>query len=105
MRAGHVEIHAARVVLLGRRRQVEFRERNLLRVLRSEIPQGLAHDGIILHFLFVLIAENQHRGRSRLRYFFFVLTGWRRRGLGIEILIALFAHPLLVKPLRVHLVC
>lgn len=102
MCAGHVKIHAALVVLLGRGRQVEVGERNFLCMLGVEIPQGLADDCVIVYFLFVLVAENQHRGRSRLRHFFFVRR--RRRRLRIEILIALLAHPLFFQALRVHLI-
>ena len=104
MRAGHAEIDTAFIVRLGRGWQVEFGQRNLLRMLRSEDPQSLAYDGVILHFLFVLIAENQHRGLRRLRGFLFTFAGLRRRRVRIHILIALQAHPLLVKALRVHLV-
>src|SRR5258706_5990065 len=103
-RARHAEIDTALVVRLGRSRQVEIRQRNLLRMLRSEDPQSLAYDGVILHFLFVLIAENQHRGLRRLCGFFFTFAGLRRRRVRIHILIALLAHPLFVQALRVHLV-
>ena len=90
-RARHAEIDTALVVRLGRSRQVEVRERNLLRMLRREVPQNLAYDGVILHFLLVLIAENQHRGWHR--FHGILLAGLRRRRVRIHILIALLAHP------------
>lgn len=73
----------------------------------GEVPQGLAYDGIILNLFFVSIAENQDcigydLGRVD-------LAGRpRRRGrLPISVLIillALFAHSLLVEALGVHFV-
>lgn len=105
-RTRHVEIHAALVVFLSSGGNVEVRERNLLSVLRVEIKQGLANDGVIVHFLLVLISENQHRGRRGLVEFLVlaVLPRRRRRRPRIEILIALLPHPLLIKALLVHLV-
>src|SRR5580658_4833972 len=106
MRTRHVEIHAALVVFLGSGGNVEVRERNLLRVLRVEAKQGLADDRVIVYFLFVLIAENQHRGRRGFVEFLVLsMLAWRRRRQPrIEILIALLPHPLLIKALLVHLV-
>lgn len=104
MRDRHMEINAALFIGISGGWQVEIGERNLLRMLRREIPERLAYDGVVLHFKMVLIAENQHRS-------------WRgpcirwprglRRGAPIDILIALpilFAHSLLIEALRVHLV-
>src|SRR5271169_3495273 len=104
MCAGHVKIYAALVVLLGRGRQVEVRERNLLRMLWVEIPQGLADDRVIVYFLFVLVAENQHGSWSGFRHFFLVFARRRRSRVRIQILIALMAHPLFLQALSVHLV-
>jgi len=106
VRAGHVEIHAALVVGLGSGGNVEIREWNLLRMLRVEVKQGLADDGVIVYFLFVLIAENQHRGRRGFVEFLMLsMLAWRRRSQPrIEILIALLPHPLFIKTLLVHLV-
>jgi len=99
-----MEINAALFIGTGSGWQVEVGERNLLRVLRREIPQRLAYDGVVLHVKMVLIAKNQHgswRG-PRIRW-----PRGLRRGARIEILIALpilLAHSLLIKTLRVHLV-
>src|SRR5580704_9478405 len=61
--AGHFEIHAAILVDLGGRRDVQVRERNFLRALRRETEQRVAHDGVVLDFFLVLIAEDQRGGR------------------------------------------
>src|ERR1700691_413051 len=105
-RTRHVEIHAVLVVFLGSGGNVEGRERNLLRVLRGEVKQGLGDDRVIVYFLFVLIAENQHRGRRGFVEFLVLsmLARWRGRHPGIEILIALLPHPLLIETLLIHLV-
>src|ERR1700686_2083395 len=73
-------------------------------MLRREIPQHLAYDGVVLHFKMVLIAENQHGSR---RGPCIRLPRGLRRGTRIDIPIALpilFVHPLLIEALRVHLV-
>src|ERR1700688_3764494 len=101
----HVEIDAALFVGLCGSLQVEIGERNFLLMLRGEVPQGLADDGIILHLFFVSIAENQDCIGDDLRRVH--LAGcprrWWRRPL-ISVLIILFAHSLLVEALRVHFV-
>lgn len=102
VRTGQPEIHSPLVVGLGRGRQVQVRQRNLLRMLRSEVPQRLPYDGIVLYFQPALIAEHQHRGWSGFRTLGFMRR--RRRRPRINILIALLAHPLLIKALLVHLV-
>ena len=58
---GDAEGHPAIVVGLGRSGEVEIRQRDFL-VLGREGPQSLADDGVVLHFLLVLIAEHEHRG-------------------------------------------
>ena len=99
-----MEINAALLIGTGSGWQVEVGERNLLRMLRREIPERLADDRVVLHFKVVLIVENQHGSRRG------PCIRWPRglrRGARIEILIALpilFAHSLLIKALRVHLV-
>src|SRR5437879_563631 len=100
--ARYAEIDSALIVRLGRGWNIQVSQRNLLRMLRSEGPQRLAHNGVILHFLLVLIAEHQHRGWRCFRSFF--LARRSRVRTGIRILIALLAHPLLLKALRIHLV-
>ncbi len=80
-----MEIHAAIVVGFRGRRKIQIDQRNFLRVLRRETPQRSAYDGIILHFLLVLIAEYQDCGRQQLRVLFLARRSrWPR----IRILIA-----------------
>src|ERR1700691_6266949 len=90
--AGYVKIHAAVVVGFGGGWQVELGEWNFLRTLGGKDPQRLADDGVILHFLFVQVAEDQDRGRSGFRALFFFPRALlparrRRRRLGIRVLI------------------
>ena len=99
---GEAEIDAARVIHLGGCGQVEIGERNFFRMLRSEVPQCLSYDGVILDFLFALIAENQHRGGSGFRALWNM--GRRRCRTRVGVLIALLAHALFFKTLLVHLV-
>ena len=99
---GEAEIDAARVICFGGCGQIEIGERNFLRMLRSEVPQCLSYDGVILDFLFALIAENQHRGGGGFRALWNM--GRRRSGTRVRILIALVAHVLFFKTLLVHLV-
>jgi hypothetical protein len=68
---------------------------------RRKVPQCLPYDGVILDFLFVLIAEDQHCGGSRICLF---RSGRRRRTARVNIGIALLAHSLLLKALGVHFV-
>ena len=76
--------------------EIEVGERNLLRPLRSEYPQRLADDRVVLHFLFVLVAEDQDGVRTGGRGF----RGARRCRARIGILITLLAS-LVVAPLVV----
>lgn len=102
MRTRQAEIHTALVVRLGRGWKVEIREGNLLRMLRSEVPQRPAYDGVILHFLLMLIVENQHRGRYSFRAWF--LVRWLRDWARISVRVGGGAHSLLLKALRIHLI-
>jgi hypothetical protein len=92
LRAWHVEINAVLVVFLGRCRYVEVRERNLLRMLRIEVPQGLADDGVIVYLLLVLVTENQHRGRCGFVEFLVLASRRPRRRPRVEILITLLSR-------------
>ena len=68
LRAGHAEIYASRVVGFLSGVDINLRQRDFLGTLRREDPERLANDGVILHVLFPLIAENQNRrwyGRGR----------------------------------------
>ena len=60
----HAERDPAVVVRFFCGRQVELRERNLLRTARSEVPQSLANDGVVVDLLLMLIAEYQNCGRK-----------------------------------------
>jgi len=84
-RTRHAEIYAAVVVGFVGRIEIEVAERNLLRPLRREYPQRLAHDRVVLHFLFVLVAEDQDGFRTCGRG----LGSARRRRARIGILIPL----------------
>jgi len=58
----NAEGDAAVVVGLFGSGEVEVGERNLLRVLRREVPKSLAHDGVITDLLLALIAEDEDSG-------------------------------------------
>src|SRR6202020_2330583 len=92
--AGQAKAYSAVVVDFGGSGKIEIGKRNLLGVLRRKIPQCLSYDGVILDFLFVLIAEDQHGGGSGLCAFRLVL---RRRAARVNILIALLTHSLLIQ--------
>lgn len=102
-----VEVYTAIVISLLRSWKVQVRKRDFLGVLGREGPQGLADDGVILNFFLVLVAEDENRRRRGIRALFRMLTrrsGPCRSGPGIEILIALLAHSLLIEALLVHLI-
>lgn len=61
LRAGHAEIYASRFVGFLSGVDINVRQRDFLGTLRREDPERLANDGVILHFLFPLIAENHNR--------------------------------------------
>lgn len=86
------EIYATVVIGFVGRVEIKVGKRKFLGVLRSEYPQSLADDGVVLHFLFVLVAEDQDRVRTGGRAF----RGARRCRARIGILIALLA-PLVVR--------
>lgn len=71
-------------------------------MLGRKAPQCLPHNGVILNFLLVLIAEYQQRGWRSFGAFFLV----RRRGRRprIQVLILFVAHALFFQALRVHLI-
>jgi hypothetical protein len=107
VRGWSAEGDAAIVVGPGGSGKVEIRQGDFL-MLGREGPQGLADDGVVLHFELVLIAEHEHCGgqdRSAFRLGSFLLAARRAR---IRILIAvglfLAKHLLLLEILRVHLV-
>ena len=100
--AGHTEFYAVIVIRLGGRGKIEFRERNLLRMLWV-IRHHLSNDGVVSYFLLVLITENEH-GR-RVGSFRALGLAWRRRrGARIYILVGLLAHLLFREALLVHLI-
>ncbi len=100
--AGHTEFYAVIVIRLGGRGKIEFRERNLLRMLWREYPHHLSNDGVVSYFLLVLITENEH---GRLGSFRALGLAWRRRrGARIYILVGLLAHLLFREALLVHLI-
>src|ERR1700689_5589359 len=103
---GNAESYSALFVGLGSRGQVEVRERNLLRVLRSEVPQRLPNNRVVVYSLLMLIAEPQHRIRQNRRTFGLTRHSARRHRTGVGILIAvgllLPHHLLLFEILPVH---
>src|SRR5713226_7865668 len=60
---GQAEVYAALVVQLGGGINIEGGKWDLGRPLLVEDPKRLADDGKVMHFLDVLIAEDQHGGR------------------------------------------
>jgi len=98
------EIDTAVLVGLRSRSNIEVAERYLFRVLRREVPQRLANNGVVVNLFFTLIAEDKNRSRDnfgRVRIGALTLR-WRRAG--VEILIALLAHLLIFQTLLVHLI-
>src|SRR5271166_2864566 len=105
------ERHPALFVGFRGRGQVEIGKWNFFGVLRSEVPQGLADDGVVAYFLLVLVAEDQHRIGQDWRTFCFVRNRAPRHGARVQILVAvglLLPHHLLLfsllrQALPVHL--
>lgn len=104
------ESYAAIVIGLHCGDEVEIGERNLFGMLRSEIPQSLANDGVILDFLLMLIAVHKNSGRHDRRALRLAAGRGSRGGIGtgIEIAIAvglfLSKHLLFFQALLVHVV-
>ena len=61
-RGGDAEGDAAVVIGFFGSGEVEVAERDLLRVLRREVPESLADDGVIADLLLTLIAEDEDSG-------------------------------------------
>lgn len=112
VRKGKPEGHAAVFVGFNGCGNVEIGERNSPGLLWSENPQSLADDRVVIHFLPVLIAEDEHRrGHDRCSRFFFVYCvycgawRWVRMGVGVTVAVGFFLaqHALLFQILLVHL--
>jgi len=102
-----METDAAIVVCLGGCGEVEIGEGNFFGALGSEGPERLADDGVVLHFLFVPVAEDEHGGwHDRGAFWFLITRSGSRVRISVLIAVGLFLaqHPLLVEALRVHIV-
>lgn len=109
-RTRQLEVDSAIVIGLGRRGNVEFRERNLFGALRREVPEHRTDDGVVLNLSLVLIAKNKDGSRIDMRPVVAARLRIPRlrprtaiRKSSIQILV-LLAHPLLVEIFRIHLV-
>ena len=105
--AGDLESDAAIFVGLLCRRQVQARDGDLFGPLRSETPQGVADNRVVLDFLLMLIAEDEDSCRENQIQISFrrssVLALPRRIYVLIVVGFLLTPHALLCKAIAIHL--